>query len=758
QAFDFNGPTGHSHIVVPDAPDIDFSNTMTVEAWVKVRTYAGSSGEYEIVSKLNGPANPAAYAYTFAINTGLQKAYFVVDGLTTSVAVYSATTIPLNQWVHLAGVDDGTKVTMYVDGQFSASLPWTLGIAPDPNPLVIGCSIAGTSPTSFFNGQIDEASLYKRALSSNEIASIYNAGPAGKFGWFANSLDKPYLDTDQDGIPDFWEITFGQPPYVPSNNQPSTNVLGYTTLEEYNNWLAGPHALTVTNTPVGVDLQQLFGQTGNLSFFVTNAVHGSVYLTNVLGAVTNTGVFSNSIAVFVPTNTTPVFSGFASFDAYVTNNDTVAYFGPVTVSVVVSDLAVAINSNIPPVIHPLGLVPPPGLLQPAVPGAGYQATNTGGSDFYVFAVTNLGTMSPVAVLFSVTNATGPVDLVANYGNTLPLPSLSAYEFISTNPWPAGQNILISSNSTPVAITNGYWYLAVVNVAGSNVVYDISATELFSVNPPVFLSPTNTQVFTNVETFPFTDTCVATDPNTPALPLTFALARGPTNMMVTPGGLITWTPTLEQGPTTNGPSTNTIAVSVSNGDFVVTNTFTIIVLGTNIPPTLPNQPNQVVIVPNGTLVVTNTGTNPNLPNYPLVYTLLNPPPGASIDPNGIITWAPPLADAGSNFVITTVVTDTNPWAVNATSLSATNSFTVFVETGILPGQPQTNTVPAGGLNWIAVPVPADAVIATNTLLFATNLPVNLWFSTNVPPTITNPGDAELLVNATNGSRILLTNGV
>ncbi len=28
---------------------------------------------------------------------------------------------------------------------------------------------------------------------------------------------------------------------------------------------------------------------------------------------------------------------------------------------------------------------------------------------------------------------------------------------------------------------------------------------------------------------------------------------------------------------------------------------------------------------------------------------------------------------------------------------------------------------------------------------------------LPPTITNPGDAELLVNATNGSRILFTNG-
>ena len=32
----------------------------------------------------------------------------------------------------------------------------------------------------FFNGIIDEVSLYKRALSSNEIASIYAAGSAGK--------------------------------------------------------------------------------------------------------------------------------------------------------------------------------------------------------------------------------------------------------------------------------------------------------------------------------------------------------------------------------------------------------------------------------------------------------------------------------------------------------------------------------------------------------------------------------------------------
>ena len=192
----------------------------------------------------------------------------------------------------------------------------------------------------------------------------------------ARNSSLPYLDTDQDGIPDFWETTFGTDPFTPNPNA-AIDGSGYTELEEYDNWLAGPHALTVTNTPVGVNLQQLFGNTGNLSFSVTNGVNGTVYLTNVWGSVTNTGAYSNSFAIFTPTNNASGgtnFYGYASFDAFVTNNDTVAYFGPVTVSVVVSEVPVKINSNMPPVIITLTS----GLLDP---------TNYGGSDFYKFTVT-----------------------------------------------------------------------------------------------------------------------------------------------------------------------------------------------------------------------------------------------------------------------------------------------------------------------------------------------------------------------------------
>ncbi len=557
----------------------------------------------------------------------------------------------------------------------------------------------------------------------------------------------PYLDTDQDGIPDFWEITFGTDPYAPNNDVAASDGSGYTDLEEYNNWLAGPHALTVTNTPVGVDLMQLFGKTGNLSFSATNAVQGFVYLTNVLGSVTNTSAFSNSIAIFTPTNNAGAatnYSGFASFDVYVTNNDTIAYFGPVTVSIVVSKVPVLLNSNMPPVITPLIS----GLLDP---------TNYGGSDFYKFTVTtNSAGGNAVGVLFTVTDASGPVDLLANYG--LPLPSLSSYDYISTNSWTTSENILVTPNSTPVALTNGDWYLAVVNVSGSNVTYSIEATELFTVVPPVFSSPTNGNVFTNIETTPFTVTCVATDSNTPPLPLTFALVNQPANisgatnvMTINPAtGVINWTPNEAQGP-----STNLISVSVANGVFSVTNSFTIIVEESNLPPVLPSIPNQVVIVP-GSLVVTNTATDPDIPANPLTYTLLTAPTSnALIDTNGIITWMPTLAQAGTNYLFTTIVTDTNPWAVNATSLSATNSFYVTLATSTTGGSPQTNTVPGGGINWLAVSVPTNAIAATNILLYATNLPVNVWFSTNVPPSITNANDVDLMPNTTNGTSVLTT---
>jgi hypothetical protein len=82
---------------------------------------------------------------------------------------------------------------------------------------------------------------------------------------------------------------------------------------------------------------------------------------------------------------------------------------------------------------------------------------------------------------------------------------------------------------------------------------------------------------------------------------------------------------------------------------------------------------------------------------------------------------------------------------------TNSFYVTVPAGSGGGTSRTNTVQPHGINWIEVPVPTNAIAATNRLLFAVSLPVNVWFSTNLPPTT----DFDLMPNTTGGFSVLTT---
>jgi hypothetical protein len=71
------------------------------------------------------------------------------------------------------------------------------------------------------------------------------------------------------------------------------------------------------------------------------------------------------------------------------------------------------------------------------------------------------------------------------------------------------------------------------------------------------------------------------------------------------------------------------------------------------------------------VVTNAATDA-APALTLTYSLVNPPPGATIDTNGVITWTPTLTQGGSTYTIITAVTNSED-----PPLGTTNIFTVTV---------------------------------------------------------------------------------
>jgi hypothetical protein len=209
----------------------------------------------------------------------------------------------------------------------------------------------------------------------------------------------------------------------------------------------------------------------------------------------------------------------------------------------------------------------------------------------------------------------------------------------------------------------------------NGVPSLSATNSFTIVvrevnfAPVLTVPTN-QVMAELTTLTVTN--VATDSDIPANILTFQLLAGPTNAVLnTNTGVFTWTPTEAQGP-----SSNWITVRVfDNGtpSLSATGSFAVVVLEVNVAPVLPtNIPSQTVME-SQLLTVNSTATDADIPTNKLTYSLLSPPLGASVNTNGIVTWTPSRAQAGSTYTLRVKVTDDG-----APPLSATNSFTVQVE--------------------------------------------------------------------------------
>ena len=221
-------------------------------------------------------------------------------------------------------------------------------------------------------------------------------------------------------------------PAVPNNNH--SNPDGYTDLEHYINWLAAPHALTVSNTPVDVDL------------YAHRRPDRQPELQRGQWHQRHRDPDQRHTATFTPTNN---YFGFASFGFNVTNLATTNGFGPVTVSVMVSVTNI-VTSSLP--------------LTNAVP-----QTNTvpaGGIVYYLIDVPPNAQFATNILLF----ASAPVNLLFSQAG-FPTGTNTGDYFLLTNSM--GGISLLSSNSMPTNIVpGGTYYLGVQNPGGAPVNFAI----------------------------------------------------------------------------------------------------------------------------------------------------------------------------------------------------------------------------------------------------------------------------------------------
>ena len=180
------------YVLVPDSDNLTITGDITIDAWIKYRPGAVFQN---IVTKFGADPDGGGPAYVLRLVSGDKPSAQVLFGVyedkdRTIHRVLKTDTgvVPAGRPTHIAGTFDLATQDMkiYVNGrEVAATLtpPSTVitSIFPSNSPVRIGATRPVSGEVSFFfEGVIDEVEIFNRALTGDEVRSIFSARRAGK--------------------------------------------------------------------------------------------------------------------------------------------------------------------------------------------------------------------------------------------------------------------------------------------------------------------------------------------------------------------------------------------------------------------------------------------------------------------------------------------------------------------------------------------------------------------------------------------------
>lgn len=180
------------YVKPPDAvfAVVDEASPLTLSAWAKLSTLTPTDSDATVIDMRYAGAGIAA-AIRYVKAAAHWRAIFGPTGSVVTVDG-SATT----EWVHLALSFDGSSLRFYLNGSIvgTDSSITTAGVIAE-NVTIGG---QGDAPTSrSFEGLIDEVRIYSRALSAEEVKTLYQYPSGYDGGWlsvFAGTMEAVTVD------------------------------------------------------------------------------------------------------------------------------------------------------------------------------------------------------------------------------------------------------------------------------------------------------------------------------------------------------------------------------------------------------------------------------------------------------------------------------------------------------------------------------------------------------------------------------------
>jgi hypothetical protein len=166
--------TGTNYHDEPDNANLRLTQ-FTVAAWFKTSTNFAS--EAFIVNKGGIGSDSAGQNQNYQIS--MTSTEQIKVGFETSTGADQFLTSPLtyndNQWHYAVVTNDGSTLTLYIDGTAVTSKS-VAGSSPEntgTKPVRVGANSRVTPPGNFFTGDADEIRIWNSALTASEVANAF---------------------------------------------------------------------------------------------------------------------------------------------------------------------------------------------------------------------------------------------------------------------------------------------------------------------------------------------------------------------------------------------------------------------------------------------------------------------------------------------------------------------------------------------------------------------------------------------------------
>jgi formylglycine-generating enzyme required for sulfatase activity/tetratricopeptide (TPR) repeat protein len=160
-ALEFDGTDGF--VSIPNESDFDITGRITVAAWIKVAAFTKSF--QSIVTK-----GDRAWRLHRAAESN-SPGWACSDLSRDQVGdLFGKAAVDDGRWHHVAGVHDGTRMYLFVDGKVDASARTSPTISVNDYSVLIGENAQQTG--RHWRGLIDDVRIYDRALTAREIRAL----------------------------------------------------------------------------------------------------------------------------------------------------------------------------------------------------------------------------------------------------------------------------------------------------------------------------------------------------------------------------------------------------------------------------------------------------------------------------------------------------------------------------------------------------------------------------------------------------------